>query len=456
MVETGVDRTTVKVASMPYSHAFFLTAAFALLSLTAGCSGNKPKPDQVFLMPAPDVYEEGDIDPFDGNERIVNGEIPRILYATDRQPATVDDEKQTFYSDRRAYALRLGAADVSLGKGEDMTWDEARQVSLLKNRTANFPLRVIDVEDFGVLERSLTPFDADTKRSPAAGQRFSAEIDRQLERSDSRDVFIYVHGYKVNFENPVLVANELWHFMGYEGAFVAYAWPATFKFTAYFSDMEDAMQSSRSLRALLLHISETTSAERIHILGYSMGTRLVARTVADLGMYSYAMDADEIDATLKLGNIVLVGSDIDRAILAGYLVDGLLRVCDSITLYQSPADKTLNMASRVFGRERSGQRTAEERRDAATIDFLDQHRSIRVIDISHAANITQNNGHSYFRTSPWVSSDVLMTFRYNLAPAERGLVSDADGVGWVFPDDYVARLRAALKANLPGYAPPSD
>ena len=429
------------------------TTALVLLALAAGCSGNKPKPNQVFLMPAPDVYEEGDIDPFDGNERIVADDIRGILYATDRAPATGEDKRQAYYSDRRAYALRLGLATVSLGKGEDMTWEEARRVSLLKNRTEDFPLEVASVDEFGVLDRSLSPFDGTTPRSPDAGIRFSAEIDRQLERSDSKDVFVYVHGYKVNFENPVLVASELLHFMGYEGAFVAYSWPATFNFTAYFSDIEDALQSSRQLRALLLHISRTTKAERIHLLGYSTGTRLVSRTVADLGKYAYAMDPAEVDEKLKLGNVLLVGSDIDRAILAGYLLDGMLDVCDSFTIYQSAADKTLNMAKFVFGRKRSGQKVEGDSRDAATIAFLRAHPEIRLVDISHAANITENNGHSYFRTSPWVSSDVLMTLRYNLAPAERGLVHDEDGVGWVFPPDYVSRLRDALKANLAGYEP---
>jgi esterase/lipase superfamily enzyme len=422
------------------------------LALAVGCSGNKPKPNQVFLMPAPDVYEEGEIDPFDGNDRIVQGDIRGILYATDRMPVTEGDKKKhEFYSDKRANALYLGQARVSLGKDKDMTWEEARRVSLLKNRTKNFPLQVASIEEFGVLERSITPFDGTTPRSSEPGDTFSAEIDRMLERSDSKDVFIYVHGYKVNFANPVLVASELWHFMGYEGAFIAYSWPATFNFTAYLSDIEDATRSARSLRSLIVHISETTNAERIHILGYSTGTRLVARTVADLGMYAYGFDEAEVREHIKIGNVLLVGSDMDVGILAGYLLDGALDVCESFTVYQSAADKTLNMSKFVFGKNRSGQKIEGDVRNDKVIEFMTEHPELRVIDISHAANITQNSGHSYFRTSPWVSSDVLMTFRYNLDPESRGLVLDEEGVGWEFPEDYVERLRTALRANLEGY-----
>ena len=433
------------------SYATRLAVLLSLLALGAGCSSNKPKPNQVFLMPAPDVYEEGDIDPFDGNERIVQGDIRGLLYATDRAPATPEDKKHEHYSDRRANALRVGMVSVRLGKDDDMTWEEARRVSLLKNRTENFPLEVAEVEEFGVLERTVTPLDGTTPRMPEPGQLLSEEINRQLERSDSPDVFIYVHGYKVNFSNPVLVATELWHFMGYEGAFIAYSWPATFNFSAYFSDIEDAAVSARNLRALIVHISQTTNAERIHILGYSTGTRLVSRTIADLGMYAFGLDQEEVRENIKIGNVILVGSDMDRGILAGYLLDGALRVCDSITIYQSAADKTLNMSKFVFGRNRSGQKIPGAVRDDTVVAFLKEHPEVRIIDISHAANITQNNGHSYFRTSPWVSSDVLMTLRYNLDPMNRGLILDDDGVGWLFPDDYVERLRNALRANLAGY-----
>ncbi|MDJ0938463.1 MAG: alpha/beta hydrolase [Woeseiaceae bacterium] len=422
------------------------------VTLITGCSGNKPKPDQVFLMPAPDVYDEdGGVDPFVGRDYIEDNETPGILYATDRQPATEKDKKQRYYSDRRAYAVRLGLANIQLGDDDSITWEEARRITLLKNRTTNYPLQVTSVEDFGALERSISPFDSKTPRSPEAGDRFAEELNKRLKRTELKDVFIYVHGYKVNFENPVLVASELWHFLGYNGVMIAYAWPATFNFTAYFSDIEDATQSSRNLRSLLLHISQNTDAERIHLIGYSTGTRLVSRTVADLGMYAYGLDPEVVDEALNIGNVLLVGSDMDRAILAGYLIDGTMDVVDSFTIYQSAADKTLNMSKFVFGKERSGQKIDRER-DEAAIEYLREHPAIRIIDISHAADIKQNNGHSYFRSSPWVSSDVLMTLRYNLDPASRGLVLDADGVSWEFPPDYIERLREALKISLEGYA----
>ena len=70
------------------------------------------------------------------------------------------------------------------------------------------------------------------------------------------------------------------------------------------------------------------------------------------------------------------------------------------------------------------------------------------IDVSHAPNYDARNGHSYFRASPWVSSDLLMTTEYALTPEQRGLILEPDEIHWTFPDDYVAELRAAIyRAN---------
>src|SRR5690606_3645700 len=46
---------------------------------------------------------------------------------------------------------------------------------------------------------------------------------------------------------------------------------------------------------------------------------------------------------------------VRRVLMAVYLLDGGLRVPDSLTIYQSSTDKALGMSRFVFGRDRSGQ-----------------------------------------------------------------------------------------------------
>jgi esterase/lipase superfamily enzyme len=294
------------------------------------------------------------------------------------------------------------------------------------------------------LERTAQPFRTDVLSSPLPGVQFADAVDARLERSTSKDVYLYVHGYKVQFENPVLVASELWNFIGYEGVFIAYSWPATRKTLAYWSDLDDALNSARGLRMLISFLAENTEAERIHVIGYSAGTQLVARALADLGMYGRFLDEEEIKRRTKLGNVILVGSDVDRSILGGYILDGALRVPSALTVYISSADSALDLSKRIFLRERAGQVFGDEDDSGARDEFLRQNPKLRVIDVSDAELGTSGSGHGYLRESPWVSSDVIVTLRYDLAPQERGLVHRSGSPIWTFPPDYPQRLSASL------------
>ena len=438
-----------------FSPSTVLLSSILLLSaalIVAGCAGNKPARNQIFLMPAPDVYDDGRIDPFIDNDPISRGLQPGILFATDRAPAEPGDKKYAHYTHRRGGALRLGLAQVKMGFDQSISWEEARRISLLKNRTDNYPLEVGEVNTFGVLDRTVSAMDDRSPISPEPGRRFAEAIDERLATSRSKDVYVYVHGYKVRFENPVLVASELWHFLGYNGAFIAYSWPTKSSMWAYLTDLDSSINSARNLRTLIVHIAENTTAERIHLVGYSMGTRLVARTLTDLGMYAYLIDQTEVREKLKLGNVLLIGSDVDRAILGGYLQDGSLRIVASLTLYQSSDDGALNLSRRLFGRARAGQIVDDLTLGPRSGQFFDKHPELRIIDVTDAEGGTSGSGHSYFRTSPWVSSDILMTLLYDLTPEERGLVLRDDLPIWTFPDDYVVRLRESLGRVNPALA----
>jgi hypothetical protein len=83
------------------------------------------------------------------------------------------------------------------------------------------------------------------------------------------------------------------------------------------------------------------------------------------------------------------------------------------------------------------------------IEFLSNTPEISIIDVTEAADATVGNGHNYFRSSPWVSSDILMTLRYNLRPGDRGLVIGDKAPIWSFPPDYITRLRAAIATANP-------
>lgn len=419
----------------------------ATAMLLSACASNPPP--SLDLMPAPAAYEESET-PFGTPPEAApaaGGQAPRdMLYATNRAPATANDE-DPYYSGERGYLVRVGEANIAFGDS-DISWDEARKISLLKNRPGTFPVKVSGVEEAGILPSSVslfTPLDVAATVDDRAARGFVYEIETRLAGSQVKDIIIYVHGYKVNFENPLLVASEMWHFLGYQGAFVAFSWPSTPARLAYMKDIETARVSAWGLRHLLEFLARETSAQHIHIVGYSAGTRVVLTTLHELALLQQC--TGDAAASTRLGNVVLVGSDVDTGTFASYIIDGLLQVQDRLTLYTSPSDQALGMAQKIFAHRRVGQ-ILPGTLDQRMREFAASSPRLALIDVADADHFDDGNGHAYFRKSPWISSDILMTLRYGLSPAQRGLEQHGDSPVWRFPDDYVERFQEALaRAN---------
>jgi esterase/lipase superfamily enzyme len=425
--------------------------AGALIVFMTSCAGTT---DYVIdLMPAPDVYDGGAIDPFTDRNPISMIPYSGILYATDRAPAG-EEHRENFYRNKRGRALRLGVGQITLGKG-DITWEEARRISLLKNRTDKYPIKITNVEEFGVLDRSINILSGSEllpaePRAPA--EAFAAAVNDKLSISKRKDIYIYTHGYMVVFENPLLIATELWHFLGYDGVFIAYAWPSTPSRWAYVADLETAVHSARNLRLLIEYLAEETEVERIHIIGYSAGTRVVINALAQLALQADHLDEQTTKHKYRMGHVILVGSDFDIDTFGGYLDDGLLKVPETLTIYMSETDKSLGLSKWLMKRQRLGQISAERQARPSVVDYLRRTEDLIIIDVTDAERASAGNGHAYFRQSPWVSSDVLMTLMYDLAPDERGVVPDSDLPLWVFPNDYIRRLRSKLTEVNPSFA----
>ncbi len=417
------------------------------LSLTA-CGGSS-KPYELELMPAPNIYDEANINPFHNLEGVIKAPYYGMLYATDRQPA---EKGSGTYLNSRGHLIRLGIGKISLGKKE-MTWEEARKISLLKNRPANYPLKVTAIEEFGILGKSLGIFTKPMMNEieeQFAEEHFSSLINKKLSISKQKDIFIYVHGYKVAFDNPLLVATEIWNFLGYDGVFISYAWPSTPHTLAYFSDLETAALSSHNLRILLSYLAEETDAERIHIIGYSAGTRVVINALYQLGLMNQDASKTEVQQKLRIGHVMLVGSDFDRQLFGAYVQEGgLLKVPRTLTIFMSEADNALGISSVLFNQDRLGQTWLDRKLPAVAENFLNNTNDLYFIDVTGAEAATTGNGHAYFRKSPLVSSDILITLLYDLPPAERGLIKDQGRPIWIFPPDYTERLCKTLSRINP-------
>lgn len=192
------------------------------------------------------------------------------------------------------------------------------------------------------------------------------------------------------------------------------------------------MATRRNLRSLIEFLSENTKARRIHLIGYSAGSRLVFATA-----YEIALGAAP---NARLGKLILIGSDLDRTYFAQAIEDGILDAVSDLTLYSSGSDSALALSRIVFGRERIGEISGNKDVGPRVRSVLAGLDKLHVIDVSEAKGADTGNGHWYFRSSPWASSDIFLSLLTDMQPSERGLIRSPGEIVWRFPSDYVDRI----------------
>ena len=392
--------------------------------------------DEIELMPSPSVYAESTFNPFPTK---IDGALQaqsKLFYVTDRGRAGPED-KQQYYNNRRGQLSRAGTASVKLSPSVQ-NWEQFIDITMRGNRDRRYLLNVEGVTEIGVLPYSVSKLYPDAPGEAAmekAGREFARQIDRQLALSSNKDIHIYVHGYNVDFEYSTLVARELKHFLGYQGAFVAYNWAATPSRLAYFKDQETATATRRNLRSLIEFLSANTEADRINIIGYSAGSRLAFEVTYQIALLNRSGGGP------RLGDVILISSDLDRSFVGHALEDGILKAVDQLSIYTSGTDAALGMSSLVFGRDRLGQSWSEKGDVWPELEeALVALDKLEIIDVTDAEESSVGNGHSFFRTSPWASSDIFITLLTPYRAQERGLIREGGKAVWTFPPDYPDRL----------------
>lgn len=413
---------------------------YVLPFFVAGCG--EAIYDEIELMPSPLAYSVAGINPFPTEDTANFTARSRLFYVTDRAVAGPEDD-QAYYTNQRGQLSRAGIADVTLSPTVS-NWQEFVDVTMRGIRDRKYLLNISDVTEIGVLPYSVSELYPDPppkSELDAAGREFAKAINTQLLLSRNRDVHIYVHGYNVDFEYSTLVGRELQHFLGYQGAFITYNWAATPNRLAYFKDQETASASRRNLRSLIEFLSEHTKAERINLIGYSAGSRLAFEVMYQIALLNSAKVGP------RLGKVILISSDLDRSYVGHSLADGILDSVDKLSIYTSGTDAALAISSFVFGRDRLGQKWEED--DGGVWPALEARlaslEKLEIIDVTDAEESSAGNGHAFFRTSPWASSDIFLSILTQRDARERGLVRSIGDAVWAFPPDYPERLKDLTK-----------
>ena len=417
----------------------WLIAGLILLVVVVLYVYNRPARINTVLMSTPLIYRDSQLEPFKTLPEDVSPPVFDIFYATDRERVEMDLFHPAFYGNERSWDLSLGVANVRIGT-KKMNWPEIHSISLMGKRPRALPLNIEQIETLhriGSIEKTLeSPLH---NKGIQTDDPFISRINHRLSNSDNKSIFIFVPGFKVDFTYPVLVAAELWYYMGSPGAFIAYSWPSKQRLKDYFSDIETSAFTAQHFRKLLFYLADRTEAEHIHILSYSAGARIVSQALHELRLMAYGIEVSRLKKTLKIGQVIFTAPDIDSMLFASRYRDGLDDIADNITIYTNANDTALNWALRFFGWPRLGA-PGELGLTPEDLQSLKDLGSTAIVDVAEAENSASGNGHGYFIKSPWVSTDILLTLKYGLGVSERGLTKRKGTNVWNFDSEYPLKL----------------
>lgn len=293
-----------------------------------------------------------------------------LLYATDRGEKRNPHDGDHFDA-RRTRELKLGECKVSIPLRHTRgRWEQPG---------------LVEPED---PQRQLVLLET-TKPTPSAD--FLATLDRRLAQSPRREIFIFVHGYAVTFDEAATRFAQIAHDVEFDGVPILFSWPTQGSLFSYIIDGSNAEWSARYLSDFLAELIEHGSAEHIHLLAHSMGARVLTYAMRNL-----AADYPDLTHQEVFDQVILAAADIDAAIFERDFVRYYARLARRVTMYVSTADWALFGAQKLNGFARLG------------VDGLSGDPDLfRKFDVVDATSVDHGLvGHVYYGSSPDVLTDL--------------------------------------------------
>jgi esterase/lipase superfamily enzyme len=259
-----------------------------------------------------------------------------------------------------------------------------------------------------------------------------------LAQTPRKEVFIYVHGYHNSFQDAALATAELWHFLGREGVPLFYTWPAGYPgIFGYTYDRESSEFTVFHFKNLLRYLASFPEVENVHIIAHSRGTDVVTAGLRELIIEARASGHNPRDK-LKVKNLVLAAPDLDvQVVEQRWIAEKFGLGVERLTVYTSPADKAIGISETLFSSPRGRIGTFDlSEVSSAQAAVLKKRPPTNTAFVAYSG-AAGGIGHSYYRTDPTASSDLILMLRYDLDPGDPGRPLEHVGaIFWKIPPGY--------------------
>jgi esterase/lipase superfamily enzyme len=307
-----------------------------------------------------------------------NATIVRVFYATDRLQIPTIIRGPKYDRHRSPFGkLHLGECEVSIPKTHKT--GKLESPSILRFEFRHNPEKHIVL----------------TNTTSLAQEKFFESVSSAVQRSETREAFVFIHGYNVSFEDAARRTGQMAFDLDFIGAPMFYSWPSNGRIASYIKDETNIIWTAPHFEQFLSLVAQYSGARRIHIIAHSMGNRAVCESLRNLSLNP--------QSNLRFSHLILAAPDIDAETFAE-LAGMLRRITDRITLYESARDKALQASKKIHGYSRAGE-------PLLIIPGLD------TIDASLID--TDFLGHSYFSDSRPLLSDIYSILYKDELPAHR-------------------------------------
>ncbi|QFT61025.1 hypothetical protein FIU94_19505 (plasmid) [Sulfitobacter sp. THAF37] len=322
-----------------------------------------------------------------------------VYYATDRARSGLSEPSEMYGSGRGE--LEYGTLRVTIPNVHVPGAIEAPSIWRLE--FSENPAR-------HVILQSVTPLES---------RAFFSKMQAEMEGRESKEAFVFIHGFNVRFDAAAKRAAQLAHDMNYRGVPVLYSWPSAGKTVSYVADTAVVRLSGRRLATFLEELHAQSGAETIHIVAHSMGNRALTDA---LELLASRRSARELDEPL-FGQIFFAAPDVDAGLFAE-MTKAIRPLAERMTLYTSRQDWALVTSRKLHGNApRAGQAG----------DSLLQEPHFDTVDMSDLGE--DMLAHSYFANDSSALVDIMALLWRNADPRRRcGLepIEAGAGTAWVY------------------------
>ena len=162
-------------------------------------------------------------------------------------------------------------------------------------------------------------------------------------------VLVFIHGFANTFDYSAYSAAQIGTDLKFNGPIISFFWPSDGEITkdAYIADQTDLEWALPDLQDFLIDVAKNLKADKICLLGHSLGGRAILMTMGDVLRISSA-------ARHKYSRVILAAPDADADKTRTEYAPDIVKRSPHVTIYSSRKDLAIKYAREVHRSDRAG------------------------------------------------------------------------------------------------------